>query len=311
MAFTEPTAVPNSGNPATYNSDMDYFAGWWANFAAELNAVGYPDLPVEFRIDGTSTLPAQRWAADPNTGMYRPGADQIAWATGGVKRLHISNTGIEATVPITGAAVQSGPLDDVTGRLLRVGAFGLGGVAPAIANASVTDNSIAPGTYGYFNSSTGGPSGVTAGILIHTRRAAGGGEGQILIADAPAFGIYARSRTSANWSAWMRLDPHRGSNANGEWIRFGDGTQICRHVLNNVPDPGTASFGWYVSNEVVWNFPAEFIAAPGVDASVRFAGGLDAKARPNGLSSASISLLSGAALTGSRVVDVRAEGRWF
>ena len=45
--------------------------------------------------------------------------------------------------------------------------------------------------------------------------------------------------------------PERGSNANGEYVRFPDGTQICTHSLT------TSSSG-----AVTWTFPAAFIAAP-------------------------------------------------
>jgi hypothetical protein len=50
-------------------------------------------------IDADSaTVPSFTWTADLNTGMYRPGADQIGWTTAGVNRLTLSNSALTSTV---------------------------------------------------------------------------------------------------------------------------------------------------------------------------------------------------------------------
>jgi hypothetical protein len=49
----------------------------------------------------------------------------------------------------------------------------------------------------------------------------------------------------------------RGTNANGEYTRFADGTQICSH-----------SFVTDATNEQVWTFPAAFSASPQTTANV-------------------------------------------
>lgn len=106
--------------------------------------------------------------------------------------------------------------DTTAGRLLKVGDFGIGRVAPRIGNAAVLDNSIAPGIYFYSapssdsNPSTGGPDGVVYGHLIHMRRATGGGEAQIFIAEgvsgftsAQSSGtIFMRARGTGDWFPW-------------------------------------------------------------------------------------------------------------
>jgi hypothetical protein len=49
----------------------------------------------------------------------------------------------------------------------------------------------------------------------------------------------------------------RGSNANGEYVRFADGTQICtRHVINS--RAFVASGNIFVGGAEVWTFPATF-----------------------------------------------------
>ena len=50
----------------------------------------------------------------------------------------------------------------------------------------------------------------------------------------------------------------RDSNANGEYVRFADGTQICWHTLNSNS-----------SADVTWTYPAEFSAAPSCNVSPR------------------------------------------
>lgn len=53
----------------------------------------------------------------------------------------------------------------------------------------------------------------------------------------------------------------RGSNANGEYARFADGTQICSHNVTLVY--ATAAILAYT-----WTFPAAFAAAPTITASM-------------------------------------------
>lgn len=57
-----------------------------------------------------------------------------------------------------------------------------------------------------------------------------------------------------------------GSNANGYYVKFDDGTMICRHQLNASLFETTSSLStlvqginWYRSNAVKWTFPATFI----------------------------------------------------
>lgn len=45
--------------------------------------------------DGSAALPSISFVADPNTGLYRPAADSVAIATGGVERVRVTNTGLE------------------------------------------------------------------------------------------------------------------------------------------------------------------------------------------------------------------------
>ncbi|WP_421581141.1 hypothetical protein [Shinella sp. M31] len=96
----------------------------------------------------------------------------------------------------------------------------------------------------------------------------------------------------------------RGTNANGEYVRFADGTQIC--WLRNVTVTAGSAF--------TWTYPASFFSAATTSLSVvssstgaaRVAGGLPAA------SSAAINLWTSS--TGAEVsggVNLVAVGRWF
>ncbi|MCE8422204.1 hypothetical protein LZ190_26765, partial [Rhodovulum sulfidophilum] len=57
--------------------------------------------------------------------------------------------GAVVTGSLTGSAVQASAADATPGRLLTVGAFGLGAPAPLVGNAGAVDGALAPGFYGY------------------------------------------------------------------------------------------------------------------------------------------------------------------
>lgn len=55
----------------------------------------------------------------------------------------------------------------------------------------------------------------------------------------------------------------RGSNANGEYVRFADGTQIC--TFTGLANPANLTAGSiFKSSSLTWTFPAAFIANPTV-----------------------------------------------
>jgi len=60
--------------------------------------------------DGTAAAPSIAFESDPNTGIYSPGADQVAISTGGSQRLSISANGTLSTTSTTAATASfTGP----------------------------------------------------------------------------------------------------------------------------------------------------------------------------------------------------------
>lgn len=110
-----------------------------------------------------------------------------------------------------------------------------GNEPPIIGDSAVIDGSIDPGFHRYntTSTSTGGPTNVTGGVLLHVRRGSVSGETQILYADLPDEyeGVYTRSRNSAAWTSWVRLlnssDPLEQDNraSNAEAIAGTDNTK--------------------------------------------------------------------------------------
>lgn len=64
----------------------------------------------------------------------------------------------------------------------------------------------------------------------------------------------------------------RGSNANGEYVRFADGTQICSFYAPTVAVSSTARTEGGISffyAEYMWSFPANFAAPPLTELTAR------------------------------------------
>lgn len=193
---------------------------------------------------GTPGAPGLANVADTNTGFFWPAENQLAAATNGIRRLLLSSTAMQVDVPITGSAVQSSSTDTTAGRLMAVGAFGLGGASGGDVDCNATGlvQRMARFTA---NTPDGG-----SWHGVHLNRALNAQAGQIAIKDdgTGASRLAFRHRTSGGvWQDWNEVfgkrnilgtvsqasgTPtgaiiERGSNANGEYVRFADGTQIC------------------------------------------------------------------------------------
>lgn len=116
---------------------------------------------------------------------------------------------------------------------------------------------------------------------------------------------------NATWGAWKASGMERGSNANGEYIRLDDGTQIC--WVRNLPIDITTAAGSLFRGLVTWTFPAAFASSFPVFAASN-SSTTHSEWGGNATGAGSTSVLLRAMGVFSRVgstVDGFAIGRWY
>lgn len=243
-------------------------SGWTGH--AEMGLAGDTCFSIKVSPDGGSWYSPLR---------IDPTQHSINLAPNGTTRIAASDTSFWVDAPITGSAVQSDTLDDTSGRLMKTGAFGLGAPGALLTDLNVTNGSIATGFYRADGATTGTP--LAGGIhhILHTRRAAGQGETQLAMAESDG-SLFYRTRDTGAWHDWQQVatsdhytgdlsDPHykpifeRGTNANGDYTRLADGTQVCWHSV-------TLNFDTDPQLQGGWTFPAAFAQAAQVFASIDY-----------------------------------------
>jgi len=103
----------------------------------------------------------------------------------------------------------------------------------------------------------------------------------------------------------------QGSNANGRFVRYGDGTQICWHTLAALPAATTAAGSLFVGTEATWTFPVAFSAAPVLSGVVNATTPRWLNVRAGGATTALARVFSPTTDAATLVADVMAVGRWF
>jgi len=237
--------------------------------------------------DGTVATPGLRFAADADTGLYRPAANQIGLAAGGVQRALLSGTALNVSVPITGTAITQSNADATAGRLLKVGDFGLGAItSPVLAN--LDDFTTLSGVYKVDGTTVTGtkPATTTAADTVLILRPVFNQQTQIYSNANNGLTYIRKSNAATSWGPWRLIYEsgnllgtvsqtagvptgaviERGANANGEYVKFADGTMICYHTFSvgSIVAAGAGTFdNPYRSNpNVTWTFPAAFSAVP-------------------------------------------------
>jgi hypothetical protein len=104
----------------------------------------------------------------------------------------------------------------------------------------------------------------------------------------------------------------KGSNANGSYVRFADGTQICwRAVALGTTSNGTGSL--FSTNTVSGSWAANFSAAPTIVTSAKDSQGALVWSTNAAASTTGFTLLQGISVvnTASANADLVAVGRWY
>ena len=209
LISTAPPA-PSRLVPSTFSALGDAFLAWMASAPPEFNALAdyLQNLALAtgpgLFLDGTAAAPGVSFASDTDTGLFRSGANLLAFGTGGTQRALLSTTAFQINVPITGTAVQSTNIDTTAGRLMKVGAFGLGEIGSTTVLSAIDATTTASGTYSYTTGATGTfPSGVTAavgGVIKVERESAT--KGYMTLQSSSSTDLYFRN-LSTTWGAWQ------------------------------------------------------------------------------------------------------------
>ena len=239
---------------------------------------------------------------------------------------------------ITGSAVQSSATDATANRLMRTGAFGWGNSGANINvpgnNANTLDRS---GVYRCLGSFTGTPYSNLSQI-IHAEQSLGVAAQIAVQTSNGSQGIARRWRnTDGNWSPWASSYDtanivgtvsqsggvptgaviERGSNANGSYTRWADGTQICwgEYDENGVACTSATGGIFTAAATRTITFPASFAGTVPILslAASRLSGSWDAHAVWTGRAVGNFNFFPAA--FSSRTYDFRmhwsARGRWF
>lgn len=295
---------------------------------AEIGLTGNNDLSVKVSADGTAFVTAA--TVDAAGRLSLPQGVSVTGDATFAANATVNGT-LTLSGTVTGAAVQASPQDATAGRLLTTGAFGLGGTtAPLLANLDATTTPA--GDWRTADTVTTGtwPPGATGtatrtGVMTVQRPDAGTILQRWLQTDTA--NEWTRRNTGAGWSAWARSLPvtgtvamtaglptgaviQRGSGANGEFVRFADGTQICTHILAIGPLNLALGSLFQGASAITWTFPAAFATVPVVSGLVASAGGWVTATAPT---TSAIALRGCAATSLPSAVNahVTAIGRWI
>lgn len=293
-------SAPNRTSPgSTFSADAAAFVAALSTLVGELNSLGAwlnsnALLAYEWG-DGSAAAPSVHPASDDTLGMFFS-ENSLGLAIAGVQKFFLDGSELQLDVELTGTAAQADGYDDTVGRLLKLGAdaegvFGLGATG-TLDNLGDWQATGLPSGFYIFNSNTANkatdkPSGYSDtdfGIVQVLRYSpnfftliAWRGAGAALA--SPQIRRY----YNGSWTNWVKdylaTDVvgtvaqssgvptgglfEYGSNANGKYIRFADGTQICWKTLTGLgPVNNTYGSAFGSASIGLGTLPASFAAAP-------------------------------------------------
>lgn len=303
----------------------------WVPYSATIqNAAGAPvagaQVTVKVESSGSNTSIASNSGGTAKANPFTTGSDGIAtfWARPGVYTVAVAKDGdttehdIVLSVP---NRVQDSATDTTSASLLTVGAFGIGsdGSQPI---GNIDAFTTRAGFYSVYDVTPGtrpGGASTFAGLIV--ARHATTGLVQIWV-NSNGVVLAFRTAISSVWTSWRTIYStgnavaavsqasgvptggvmFRGSNSNGQFQMFADGTLICTHVLTSSD-----------SAAVTWTFPSAFAVTPNFFAAQPLADAPRAGSVSNVTTSA-MNFGSWNTSDGTRVASstyLMARGRWF
>lgn len=167
----------------------------------------------------------------------------------------------------TGSAIQSNALDGASGRLMAVGAFGLGDLSTGVAApGDDADQCLAAGFYSFTAAASNCPVVDPSGGSLVVLRSGIDSARQLFVSESGER-LWCRGFASGAWQSWTELMTQAsvvgtvsenagavtgavvesGENGNGEYVRWADGTQICTNS-NAAITTNPASFSGTVTS---------------------------------------------------------------
>ena len=234
---------------------------------------------------------------------------------------------------LTGTAFQTNRYDATLGKLPIHGAFGLG-LARGNAEFSLLNDTVVHGDYHFEGTDPARPF-ENGGSFIVSRYSSNWITQLAFSPVEPAMWLRRTGDQGATWGPWVESYTQanavgtvsqvggvptgalmeRGSNANGEYARFADGTQICTHSITIVSGVVSAVGNNFMSDSYGWSFPAAFVNLPAISGhpstqlTVTWATLGSTATTTASTSFRAMRSTSTAATTGT--IEVLAIGRWF
>lgn len=194
-----------------------------------------------------------------------------------------------------------------------------GANAPPVPNNDY-NQAVIPGNYIGHGSAAGfqnaPPGSGRFGTLVVTRRAGVITQRNVYGASNTDIQVYERvsADNGVTWGQWQQavFVADAGSNSNGEYERYSDGTQRCRYVGQRTFTVDN-TYGSLFQGTFSWVYPAAFISPPSVSPNGRWGTGAGwmSLGGPPQLSAATLRMLDTSnRASGAGELSVEASGRW-
>ncbi|MEZ1437657.1 pyocin knob domain-containing protein [Pseudomonas shirazica] len=275
------TTVTGTGTSFSANSRVgDAFQGPDGRWYEVTNIASATVLSILPAYQG-ATVSAGAYGLAPMQGYVKESADRLRQLIDQFGAI-IAGLGSASTANVTTSST-----DKTAGRLLKNGDYGLTVTSIPLGGGTDANTITDPGNYALAAGGVNLPATVTAYYLEVQAHGALVIQRLWGMTAGVASKSYTRVLVSGVWSAWSdklsRTDIvgpvsqsagvptggiiERGSNANGEYVKFADGTMICTGTVSGSVATSIASGALYYSSALSWSFPAPFAAVPAVSCS--------------------------------------------
>lgn len=216
------------------------------------------------RHNGSSFIALQAVPAGTSPSSAFPPVDTAYWQVLASRGSDGAGTG-DVVGPSGAVADRIAVFDGTTGKIIKDGGVTVSELVPAdgsITNAKLANMATAR-IKGRVTAGTGVPEDLTAAQVWSLLGVAPVANIPDTLTADKAFrrgnviGLVSQSSGTPTGAL-----VERSSNANGEYVRFADGTQICTLRRSENVAIGGAYQGGFSSSAVVWTFPAAFVSAP-------------------------------------------------